>query len=300
MIRFFIKIHKKVVKHTRLLKHSRYAIREILLAAVRILVALSRNNWNKKQLQHRKENKVLNNLKYLLSVLMIIIVVHSMDAQLELESFIDIGENNVSEGTYIKNAYRSNYQYKKYNIQAGIQFDIKSSNPNALTGIDFIGSRKFLIKNFSFDAKGFFMLNRFSDLLFETNYGIKLETKKLKNILFVVGTNFKTYTINATTRKEYDIDKSNSKLNEDFMVMYLVSIYLKAHDSDWNIGFSLTNFDYYKIDQLVHPLVNLQMKYQLKPNLTLYLDSWYRRSGIFNISANHFGYFFRGGIKWKI
>lgn len=231
---------------------------------------------------------------------MLIIVVHNMDAQLKLESFIDIGENNVSEGVYIKNAYRGNFQYKKYNIEAGIQFDIKSRNPNTLTGIDVIGSRKFLIKNFPFDVKGFFMLNRFSDILYETNYGLRLKTNKLKNVLLEIGTNFKTYSINAAARKEYNIDKSNSKLNENFILMYLVSVYLKSHDSDWNVGFSFTNFDYYTIDQLTNPVINLQMSYKLKPNLTLHLDSWYRRSGIFNISANHFGYFFRTSLKWKI
>ncbi|WBX70447.1 hypothetical protein [Tenacibaculum retecalamus] len=257
---------------------------------------MCRNNWNKEKLQYNKENK----LKHSLTTLMIIIIISSMNAQLELESFIDIGENNVSEGVYIKNAYRGNYQYKKYNIETGIQFDLKSRNPNTLTGFDIIGSRKFFIKNFSFDVKGFFMLNRFSDLLYETNYGIRLETKKLKHILFEIGTNFKTYTINSKARKKYNIDKSNSKLHEDYIVMYLLTVFLKNHDSDWNVGFSVTNFDYYAIDQLVHPRINLQMKYKIKPNLTLYLDSWYRRSGIFNISANHFGYFFRGGIKWKI
>lgn len=260
------------------------------------MITMYKNTWNTKKIQYNKKSK----LKHSLTTLIIIIIINSMNAQLELESFIDIGENNVSEGVYIKNAYRGNYQYKKYNIETGIQFDLMSSNPNTLTGIDIIGSRKFLIKNFSFDVKGFFMLNRFSDLMYETNYGIRLETRKFKHILFEIGTNFKTYAINAKARKEYNIDKSNSKLHENYIVMYLVTAFLKTHDSDWNVGFSVTNFDYYAIDQLVHPRINLQMKYKLKPNLTLYLDSWYRRSGIFNISANHFGYFFRGGIKWKI
>jgi hypothetical protein len=42
------------------------------------------------------------------------------------------------------------------------------------------------------------------------------------------------------------------------------------------------------------------MKYKPKSNLTLYLDTWYKQSGVFNINANYFGYFFRGGVKWDI
>lgn len=293
MILLFTKVYERIVYHHKSLKHTIYTIREIL----RVMI---RSNWNKIQRQQTKENKFSNNLKYLLSVLMVLTVAQSMDAQLELETFVDIGENNVSEGVYTKNAYRSNYKYKKYNIETGVLFDIKSRNPNVLTGVDIIGSREFIFNHFSFKTKGFFMLNRFSDLLYETNYGIRFETKKLKHFLFEIGTNFKTYTINAKARKEFNIDKSNSTLHEDYILMYLVTAFLKKHDSDWNVGFSVTNFDYYAIDQLVHPRINLQMKYKLKSNLTLYLDSWYRRSGIFNISANHFGYFFRGGIKWKL
>ena len=31
------------------------------------------------------------------------------------------------------------------------------------------------------------------------------------------------------------------------------------------------------------------MKYDLKPNLSVHIDSWYKQAGIFNIYANYFG-----------
>jgi len=226
--------------------------------------------------------------------------VKGINAQIKLQSYIDIGENNVSEGVFIKNVYRSSYQYQKYNVEAGMQFDLQSNNPNTLTGFDIIGSREFSIKDFPFDVKGFFILNRFSDLLYETNWGVRIETRKLGHFLFELGTNFKTYTINSAAREEYNINKSDSKLRENFNLMYMITAYLKPHNNDWNVGLSFTNVDYYIINQSTNPVFNLQMTYKLKSNLTLYLDTWYKQAGIFNINANYFGYFFRGGIKWEI
>ena len=226
--------------------------------------------------------------------------VNVINAQMNLQSYIDIGENNVSEGVFIKNVYRGCYQYQKYSVEAGMQFDIISNNPNTLTGLDIIGTREFFVKDFPFDVKGFFMLNRFSDLLYETNWGVRIETRKFEHFLFELGTNFRTYIINSAAREEYNINRANSKLNENVNLMYLITGYLKPHGNDWNIGLSITNIDYYVINQITNPVFNVQMNYKLKPNLALYMEAWYKQAGMFNINANYFGYFFRGGIKWNV
>lgn len=239
-------------------------------------------------------------MKYLLAILIMLTSVEGVNAQIKLQSYIDIGKNNVSESVFVKNVYRSSYQFQKYNIEAGMQFDLRSNNPNILTGIDIIGLREFSIKDFPFDVKGFFILNRFSDLMYETDWGVRIETKKLNHFLFELGTNFKTYTINSASEDEYNINNSNIKLRENFNLMYVITAYLKPHENDWNIGLSCTNVDYYIINQSTNPVFNLQMKYKLKSNLTFYLDTWYKQAGMFNINANYFGYFFRAGIKYKI
>lgn len=239
-------------------------------------------------------------MKFYLSIFLLLSSVKGINAQIKLQSFIDIGENNVSEAVFIKNVYRGSYQYQKYNVEAGMQFDLKSINPNTLTGLDIIGSREFIIKDFPFDIKGFFMLNRFSDLLYETNWGIRLETRKFEHFLYEIGTNFKTYTINSEAREENDTDLVDSKLRENFNLLYVVTAYLKPHNYDWNVGLSFTNADYYIINQSTNPVFNLQLTYNLKPNLSLYLHSWYKQAGVFNINANYFGYFFRGGVIWEI
>jgi len=242
----------------------------------------------------------INKLRYLLSICILAFSFNGIRAQINLGSYLDIGENNVSEGIFIKNAYRGSYQYEKYMVEAGMQFDLISNNPNIFSGLDIIGSREFLIGNFPFDVKGFFMLNRFSDIMYETNWGVAVETRKPEHFLFELGTFFRTYAINSEARNEYDINKSDSKLKENFNLMYVISAYVKPYDHYWNVGLSCTNVDYYIFSQSTNPGFNLQMKYKPKSNLTLCFDAWYRQAGVLNISANYFGYFFRGGVKWEI
>lgn len=239
-------------------------------------------------------------MRHILSIFLLLFVIIEANAQVQIQSYFDIGSNNVSDGSFVKNVFRGNYQYQKYKIESGLQFDWRSNNPNTLTGFDVIGSREFAVKEFPFDVKGYFMLNRFSDIAHETNWGIKLETRKLEHFLFALGTNFKSYKINSDAREEYNIDKQNSKLNENFNLIYLVSAYLKPHTHNWNIGLSLTNTDYYVINQSTNPIFNLQATYKVKPKLNLFMETWYKQAGMLNINANYFGYFFRGGITWKI
>lgn len=239
-------------------------------------------------------------LKYFLSASILLTSLYGVNAQIKLHTFIDIGENNASDRIFIKNVYRSSYGFHKFSFEAGMQFDLISNNPNAITGLDFICSREFKIKYFPFDVIGSFMLNRFSDLLHETNWGIRMETRKFEHFLFVLGTNFKSYTLNSAARIEYNINKSNITQSENFGMTYVITAFLKPNNNDWNVGLSCTNIDYYIMNQPTNPVFNLQMNYTIKSNLILYVHSWYKQAGIFNISANYFGYFFRGGIVWKI
>ena len=57
MIPFFRKIRKKMADDNKLLKYSRYAIGEIVLVVIGILIALSINNWN----EERKTNGIAQN-----------------------------------------------------------------------------------------------------------------------------------------------------------------------------------------------------------------------------------------------
>ena len=45
------------------MKYTRYAIGEILLVVIGILIALQINNWNQKRLAHEEEKVILHSIK---------------------------------------------------------------------------------------------------------------------------------------------------------------------------------------------------------------------------------------------
>jgi len=60
MIPFFRKIRKKMADDNKPLKYMRYAIGEILLVVIGILIALSINNWNEQKKSRGFELKMLS------------------------------------------------------------------------------------------------------------------------------------------------------------------------------------------------------------------------------------------------
>ena len=63
MIPFFRKIRKQHADENQFLKYSRYAIGEIVLVVIGILIALQINNWNEAQKEIKKEQQILLNLR---------------------------------------------------------------------------------------------------------------------------------------------------------------------------------------------------------------------------------------------
>ncbi len=62
MIPFFRKIRKKLADDNKPLKYMRYAIGEIVLVVIGILIALSINNWNEHQKEIKEEQQILTNI----------------------------------------------------------------------------------------------------------------------------------------------------------------------------------------------------------------------------------------------
>ena len=64
MIRFFRNIRQKLAAENNVAKYLRYAIGEILLVVIGILIALQINNWNENRKERLIEIKYLKNLKH--------------------------------------------------------------------------------------------------------------------------------------------------------------------------------------------------------------------------------------------
>lgn len=68
MIKFFRKIRHGLMNENKMGKYFKYAIGEILLVVIGILIALGVNNWNEKRKEKNKEvvylNRLMSNLSY--------------------------------------------------------------------------------------------------------------------------------------------------------------------------------------------------------------------------------------------
>ena len=62
MIKFFRKIRQNLISENKFSKYLIYAIGEIILVVIGILIALQINNWNQSKIQHKKEVVILNEL----------------------------------------------------------------------------------------------------------------------------------------------------------------------------------------------------------------------------------------------
>jgi hypothetical protein len=62
MIKFFRKIRQNLLMENKSGKYFKYAIGEIILVVIGILIALSINNWNEKRLNSKKEAVILENV----------------------------------------------------------------------------------------------------------------------------------------------------------------------------------------------------------------------------------------------
>jgi len=133
MIKFFRKIRQNMIKENRTSKYLLYAIGEIVLVVIGILIALSINNWNEEQKENNQERFILNklsvdiktdvitiersinenaititNYKYCLDIL-------SNKTKADKQVFLDKFSNILGVGHFIQNKTTFNflYQYRK-------------------------------------------------------------------------------------------------------------------------------------------------------------------------------------------
>jgi hypothetical protein len=219
-------------------------------------------------------------------------------AQVHLSTYIDAGKINISEWGVVKTALMADYRVKKLTISTGGQLELAGPSPNAFTGFYLKGGYGFAIKNFPFDVQGIFLLNPYSEIIHEWNLGLQANVEK-PHFTWKLGTGFRKYYITDQAREDYDIEESSS-LYEKWNLLYEITYTLKPRDHIWNAGISITNLDYFLINQETNPMIYIRGSWNFSTPFTLYAEAWYKSAGTFNISANSFGYFFRTGLIWKL
>lgn len=191
------------------------------------------------------------------------------------------------------------YCIGKNQFDAGFLFNIKTTNEKAFGGYRLQASRRLAIKSWPLDLQFFGLQTIYSNLLRETNWGAFIQ-KQGKHFDIRLGTGFRTFAFRNYAIKKYGIEEEATKLHENFNLIYSFGYHLKPPASNWNIGLSVTNVDYFMVNQETNPIFCLEGSYKLKDSISLLTQFWYEPAGVFNIYANYFGFFVRTGIIWNL
>ena len=220
--------------------------------------------------------------------------------QISLQSYADIGVNNVSDGAYAMLAVMPAYERNQYKARAGFLLTFSSQTENIFSGYFVSASGIVMPHKFPLEIGGFYHWNSFSKELRETIWGVLLGHGR-KHWQFNLGCSFRTYKFSRKAIADNGFPEgTDTKIREPWNFMYLVTYFIKPSGHKWNLGATVCNFDYFLIEQETNPLVNIKFLYQINSKTTLFTEAWYKTAGFMSIRVNYFGFFFRTGVLWNI
>ena len=231
MINFFRKIRKKLADDNKPLKYIRYAVGEIVLVMVGILLALQVNNWNTKRLSVEKEKELLTNLMENLRI--------NKD---QLKAQIRIDSQSVSSSKIISKTIKNKMPYTD---SLGFHFN----QPRKIYPPNLTFSAYTTIENYGFEIIRSKSLRMEIIKLFDDTY------PELNNVVDninrdVFGPSIEPYFLNHFELMEGDILKPN---NYDFLLQDQQLVNLLAFVSEirrWHYGLRLECLD--SVDDLMH------------------------------------------------
>lgn len=218
-------------------------------------------------------------------------------AQPEVRYYADLGSNQASNGFYVHNGLITNYTLKDFEFSFGGQLNLINSNNVFLSGLKSQISSDFELNTKTFNLQGFYLYLPFSPFVKEIDFGL-IGSYSTPAFDFKLGGNFRQYSLRRSVRQEADFE--TTRILENWNLMYLLRYRLKPIGSNWNLALSLTNFDYFLINQETNPVLALSGDYRFNESLKCFAEIWYKTAGAFNLNVNYFGYFVRTGIEWRI
>jgi hypothetical protein len=220
-------------------------------------------------------------------------------SQPQVMSFVEAGDNNIYSKGYFSHSIFASYDLNNDRFNTGIIYSFGGERENIFGGYSLWYTRKFSIRQQSFAVSGFYLWVPFSNELRETNWGLTLNYK-LPHFRFTLGNNYRTYRFSKAYIKSDQSTSGSYRIIEPGNLMYTFQYLVKKEEAEWNVMLSVTNNDYFMIEQETNPMILLQGEYQFNETLTSFIDIGYKSSGLLCIKVEPFGYFFRIGIKWDI
>ena len=201
--------------------------------------------------------------------------------------YTDAGQNQMSEGFYLKSSVNAGWQYNKYKLDVGVENQILANKSKLISAWRLGLTREIQIYKQHVQAMLFYKQNQFSEFITSSNWGLLFLLNK-KHFEYAIGKNFSMYT------------NQNSSLNENINLLYSFKYFINERTKNWNVGICFTNYDYYNIHQETNPMLAIHGNYDINNHISLRTEIWYLTSGAFNLHVNYFGSFLRTCLIWSI
>ena len=214
-------------------------------------------------------------------------------------SFVETGQNNIYNKGYFSQSIFPSYDFKKNSLDAGVLWTFGGQREKNFAGYSLKATHGFTLLKQSFAISGFYLWEPFSTELREINWGVIL-TCDLPHFQLALGNNYRTYRFGKAYIPSNEVMSGKYRIVEPGNLIYLFQYLLNKKEEPWNLTISLTNNDYFIIEQETNPIVIVKGVYRINENIGSFLDLGYKSAGLLNLKVNHFGYFFRLGIKWNI
>ena len=129
MIKFFRKIRQKLLSENKFSKYLLYALGEIILVVIGILIALQINNWNSQRIDRNKEKEYLHNLIEDIKVQQLLVknqIIHEKKIKSKVErALVHLSSEEIDADTL--NEYLSDITRKSFVVNDPSFQDLKSS-----------------------------------------------------------------------------------------------------------------------------------------------------------------------------
>lgn len=210
----------------------------------------------------------------------------------------DVGKDQLAEGAYVKPALYGNYFRGNYAASAGMQLTFSSADRKVISGWQASVARQFYIREFPLSVALFSVINPYSDLMREMNFGVLLGHQR-DHLLVRLGNASRIYGLKKKAFSAINNDPDPSlRIIEYRNFTYQVVGYLKKMDSGWNLGAGVSNMDNFRVQQETNPMFLVTGYTRLLPSVSLNADVWLQGAGMTNLAADFYGMYGRIGLTW--
>ncbi len=219
-------------------------------------------------------------------------------SQISLKTCFDAGKNVILSDYYVSNSILTKYTLHKYSLSSGFSNIYNGQKGFHFEGFFIKGSRKINLFRRTVEVDLFYLHKPLSDIIKENNWGIYTEYTG-KRFEIILGCHFRKYRLNADNNLPDLPEITSYSIHENWNIIYSFQ-YRIFTTTSWQLSGSVTNMDYFIIEQETNPLFNIKMSYKIRNKVMPYIAYWHRSAGMFNLKANHFGYHFRLGLEWEL